>query len=257
MAVTIRVIPILKSLRGVLVPALLLVAWEINAHRDAAHAYAFVPLEHVWSALVALVGNGDLWVNLRGSLVRTSLGLALGITLGVCTGSLLAFSKIALTLINPLYQGIRQVPIVGLTPLIALWFGNGEPAKLLMITLAAFYPMVLNTYEGLRQVDERYREVGRVYGFGRWLLLRRVLLPGALPSLLIGILQAVPFAWFACVGAELLFNAGPGLSNLMMTAQLGAHMDVIVVCVLTITVTGVAMNRLMELLTARALRWRG
>jgi sulfonate transport system permease protein len=256
MTVASRFVAVLKYLRGALVPLLLLLAWELSAHRDAAHAYAFVPLEQVGSALVALIGNGDLWVNLQGSLVRTSLGLVLGIVLGVCTGSLLAFSKIALTLINPLYQGIRQVPIVGLTPLIGLWFGNGEAAKLLVITLAAFYPMVLNTYEGLRHVDERYCEVGRVYGFGRWLLLRRVLLPGALPSVMIGILQAVPFAWIACVGAELLFNAGAGLSNLMMTAQLGARMDVIVVCVVTITVIGIAMNRLVQLFTVRALRGR-
>ncbi len=155
---------LLKSLRGWILPALLLGWWECNSHRDAAHAYAFVPLEQVVAALRELLANGDLWLNLKGSLVRASLGLAGGVVLGTGTGVLMAFSGLALTLINPLYQSIRQVPLLGLTPLIGLWLGNGEPAKVFIIALAAFYPMVLSTYEGLRHVDARYLEVGRVFG---------------------------------------------------------------------------------------------
>jgi sulfonate transport system permease protein len=247
---------ILKSLRGWILPLLLLGAWESASHRDVAHAYAFVPLEQVMAALRELIGNGDLWLNLEASLARTSLGLAIGAMLGIGTGVLMAFSRVALTLINPLYQSIRQVPLLGLTPLIGLWLGNGEPAKIFIIALAAFYPMVLSTYEGLRNVDTRYREVGQVYGFSRIQLFGRVLLPAALPSLFAGLQQAVPFAWIVAVAGELLFNVGAGLGNLMMVAETAARMDVIVVCVASIAAMGIAMSQLVSWLSARALRWR-
>jgi sulfonate transport system permease protein len=247
---------LLKSLRGWVVPALLLGGWEYNAHRDAVHAYAFVPLEQVCAALRGLLANGDLWLNLRGSLLRASLGLVAGATLGVGTGVLMAFSRLALTLINPLYQAIRQVPLLGLTPLIGLWLGNGEQAKVFIIALAAFYPMVLSTYEGLRNVDARYREVGQVYGLSRLQSFRRVLLPAALPSLFAGLQQAVPFAWIVAVAGELLFTVGAGLGNLMMLAETGARMDVIIVCVAAITVLGTAMSQLVSLWSAHVLRWR-
>jgi sulfonate transport system permease protein len=239
-----------------LLPALLLGLWEFTSHRDAAHAYAFVPLEQVWTALIEQLKGGELLRNLAGSLLRVSLGLTIGVTLGIGTGIVMGLSRVALTLINPIYQSIRQVPILGLTPLIGLWFGNGETAKIFIIALASFYPMVLNTYEGLRHVDARQVEVGRIYGFGRLRLFRRVLLPAALPSLFAGLQQAVPLAWIAAIGGELLFNAGAGLGNLMMQAETGARMDVIVVCTASVAVLGIGMSALASLATTRALRWR-
>lgn len=246
----------LGSLRGWILPALLLAWWEYTSHRDVAHAYAFVPLEQVFTALVERLSDGDLLNNLAGSLLRTSLGLISGVVLGIAIGTLMAASSIALTLINPIYQSIRQVPLLGLTPLLGLWMGNGETAKVFIIALASFYPMVLNTYEGLRNVDSRYLEVGRVYGFGRLRLFRSVLLPAALPSVFTGLQQAVPMAWIAAVGGELLFNVGAGLGNLMMQAESGARMDVIIVCTASITVLGIAMSYLTSRLSAYALRWR-
>jgi sulfonate transport system permease protein len=247
---------ILGSLRGLIVPVLLLGWWEYTSHRDAAHAYAFVPLEQVLAALYERLSDGDLLHNLEGSLLRASLGLLSGVVLGIGVGALMATSLIALTLINPIYQSIRQVPLLGLTPLLGLWMGNGETAKVFIIALASFYPMVLATYEGLRNVDTRYREVGYVYGFNRIQLFRRVLLPASLPSLFSGLQQAVPMAWIAAVGGELLFNVGAGLGNLMMQAETGARMDVIIVCTASITVLGIAMSYLASLMSAHALRWR-
>jgi sulfonate transport system permease protein len=251
-----RILALLLALRGWLLPFFLLALWELTSHRDAVHAYAFVPLEQVVSALREVLGNGELLHNLLGSLARTSAGLGLGVVAGIVVGVLMASSRIALTLINPLYQSIRQVPILGLTPLLSLWLGNGETAKVFIIALAAFYPMVLNTYEGLHHVDERYREVGHIYGLNRRQLLRRVYLPAALPSLLTGLQQAVPFAWISAVGAELLLNAGAGLGNLMMVAETGARMDLLIVCTVAISLLGILMSQLVNRLGRHVLRWR-
>jgi sulfonate transport system permease protein len=244
------------SWRGWLLPALLLGWWEFTAHRDAAHAYAFVPLEQIVAAARQLFGSGDLLLNLKGSLLRASIGLGAGVGAGVFTGLLMAFSGLARTLINPIYQSIRQVPLLGLTPLIALWVGNGEPAKIFIIALAAFFPMVLNTYEGLRNVDGRYGEVGYAYGLSRAQVLKQVLVPAALPSFFSGLQQAVPFAWIAAVAGELLFNVGAGLGNLMMVAETNARMDVIIVCTATIALMGIGMSQLVSAWSAYALRWR-
>jgi sulfonate transport system permease protein len=246
----------LRSWRGWVLPVLLLSLWEYTSHRDAVHAYAFVPIGQVLTTLRELLGNGDLFLNLKGSLTRTSFGLGLGVAAGVGIGVLMAFSRTAMTLINPIYQSIRQVPLLGLTPLIALWMGNGEPAKIFIIAMASFYPMVLSTYEGLRNVDTRYSEVAHVYCLSRLQLFRRVLLPAASPSVFAGLQQAVPFAWIAAVGGELLFNVGAGLGNLMMVAETSARMDVIIVCTATIAALGIAMSRLVSFWSSYALRWR-
>ncbi len=247
---------LLKSWRGWVLPVLLLGVWEYTSHRDAVHAYAFVPLEQLLSALLELLRNGDLLRNLGGSLIRTSIGMVSGISAGVAVGVLMAFSSVALTLINPLYQSIRQVPLLGLTPLIALWIGNGESAKVFIIALASFYPMVLTTYEGLKNVDVRYREVGFVYGLRRTQMLRLVLLPASLPSFFSGLQQAVPFAWIAAIGGELLLNVGAGLGNLMMAAETSARMDIIIISTATVAALGIAMSYLVSLWSGHALRWR-
>lgn len=249
-------IALLKKNRGALLPLLLLALWEYLSRQDAAGAYAFVPLATIGSALVELLGNGELLVNLLASLARTSGGLLLGILFGVLLGALMALSAVANRLVGPLFHSIRQVPMLGWIPLIAMWFGNGEFSKVLIVSLAAFYPMVLNTYLGFSQVEQRYREVGQVLVLGRWQQLRHVLFPAALPSIATGALQALAFAWVTTVGSELFLSSGAGLGNLMMNAEAGSRMEVIVLCVLCIGLCGYLMNLLFSLLSRRLLRWR-
>lgn len=249
-------IALLKKTRGALLPLLLLALWEYLSRQDAAGAYAFVPLATIGSALVELLGNGELLVNLLASLARTSGGLLLGILFGVLLGALMALSAVANRLVGPLFHSIRQVPMLGWIPLIAMWFGNGEFSKVLIVSLAAFYPMALNTYLGFSQVEQRYREVGQVLVLGRWQQLRHVLFPAALPSIATGALQALAFAWVTTVGSELFLSSGAGLGNLMMNAEAGSRMEVIVLCVLCIGLCGYLMNLLFSLLSRRLLRWR-
>ena len=247
---------ILARSRGLLLPLLLIAGWEWLSRQDAAGAYAFVPLSAIGSALIELLANGELLVNLWASLARTSTGLALGIFFGVLLGVLMALSTLANRLIGPLFHSIRQVPMLGWIPLIAMWFGNGEFSKVLIVSLAAFYPMVLNTYQGFSHVEQRYREVGQVLVLGRWQRLRHVLLPAALPSIATGVLHALAFAWVTAVGSELFLSSGAGLGNLMMNAEAGSRMEVIVLSVLCIGLSGYLMTLLFTLLSRHLLRWR-
>ena len=113
-------------LQSLLLPLILLALWQYNSGLGSSHAYAFVPLQHIYFAFLQLLGTGELWLNTWGSLRKAGLGFLLGSTAGLILGTLLAYSKILNALVSPLFNSIRQIPLLGLTPLIALWFGNGE-----------------------------------------------------------------------------------------------------------------------------------
>ena len=246
----------IPDLRGLVLPVAALVAWDVVAHQGTAHAYVFVPLEQVAVAAWQGLLSGDLLSGWLASLVRTAIGFAIGATLGVALGAVMATWRIADALINPVYQAIRQVPLLGFIPLISLWFGNDEPSKLLVVSLAAFYPTVLNTYEGLRGADVKHLDVGRLFLASRWQAFRRIILPGALPAIFTGLMQAVAFAWLSSIGSELFFDPGPGLGNLMLNGQAAFRMDVVLVAVILIGVTGYLSNTAISLIAARVLRWR-
>jgi sulfonate transport system permease protein len=237
-------------LRGVLLPLLLLLAWQWASGRGAGAAYVFVPLQELWAGAQELVASGTLLLHVRASLERALSGLVAGALPGIAIGTLMAQSRVAERLVGPLFHTIRQVPLLGLVPLIALWAGSGEFAKLLIIAIAAFYPTVLNTFEGMRQVDVRYREVGAMLTLGRAQMFRHVLLPAALPAIITGVTHAQVFAWLACLGGELLFAAAPGIGSLLQTSEQAGRMDVVLLSVLVISLLALVLN----LLFARAAR---
>lgn len=246
----------LKKCRGLLLPLALLAAWEWASRQGAADAYAFVPLSRVGSGFIEVLSNGELLANLLASLQRASLGLLFGISIGLVLGALMALSRWSERLISPLFHALRQVPMLAWIPLIAMWFGNGESSKVLIIALAAGYPMVLNTYEGFRLVEPRHIDVARVFELNRRQRFFHLQLPSALPSISTGVLHAIAFAWVTAVGSELFLSAGPGLGNLMMNAEAGARMEIILICVLSIGLLGYLMTQLFTRLSRHVLRWR-
>jgi sulfonate transport system permease protein len=241
--------------RGLVLPLLLLAVWQWASQQGDAAAYIFAPLPKVWASFISLLASGELWANLQVSLLRTCEGLGIGITLGIVIGTLMAVSRLADRLIGPLYHAVRQVPLLGLVPLIGLWFGNGDPSKLLVVSLAAFYPTVLSTYEGLSQVDRRYLEVGALLTLSRFGIFFQVLLPSALPSLFTGIAQALAFSWLASMGAELLFTLGPGIGAMLLNGQTGGNMEIVLVCVSIIALIGTVMNAGFRALGRAAMPW--
>ena len=231
-------------LRGLLLPGLLLLAWQWASGRGASAAYVFVPLEQLWAGLCELLASGTLALHVGASLKRAMTGLLCGALAGIATGTLMAQSRVAERLIGPLFHSIRQVPLLGLVPLIALWADSGEFAKLLIVGIAAFYPAVLNTHEGMRQVDLRYREVGAMLNLTRGQTFRHVLLPAALPSMITGVTHAQVFSWLACLGGELLFAAAPGIGSLLQTSEQAGRVDVVLLSVLVIAMLAQALNLL-------------
>ena len=245
-----------NMLRGLLVPCLLIGLWQYLSTLGPDYAYAFIPLRDIARSLRELIASGELLLHIVASLKTASTGLAIGGAIGLLLGAAMAFSRVVDFLVGPLYHALRQVPMLGLIPLVALWFGNTEFSKILVVSLATFEVMTLSTYEGLRSAEAKYIEVGRVLTFSRLQLLRHVLLPSAVPSIVTGLMHAVAFSWLATVGVELLFTVGPGLSVIMERAQLALRMDTVIVCIVFIGVLGLVMNQCCVLLSRWILRWR-
>ncbi|NVO05165.1 MAG: ABC transporter permease, partial [Rhodoferax sp.] len=130
---------LIHKAKGLLLPLALLAAWEWASRQGASAAYVFVSLSTMGHTLLQLAASGELWLHLHTSLARTLTGLGIGASIGIAVGTLMAQSRVAERLIGPLYHSIRQVPLLGLIPLLGLWVGNGNSAKLLVIALAAFY----------------------------------------------------------------------------------------------------------------------
>lgn len=242
--------------RGWVLPVLIVLAWDGMSRLDANHAYAFASLGQIWAGLLELCQSGGLLINVLASVQRALTGLFIGAGAGFLIGSLVAVSRTAHVLITPIYHAIRQVPLLGLVPLFALWFGNGDTSKLIVVSLSAFYPVVLSTFEGMLQVDRKFQEVGQVYRLSQWQIYRRIILPAALPQVFTGFSLALAFAWLSTIGSELLFTAGAGLGNLMMNAQEASRMDVLIIVTFVIGILGYLMSLCIKLVSARLFKWR-
>lgn len=242
--------------RGWVLPVLIVIAWDWMSRLDANHAYAFASLSQIAAGVNELWQSGELLANLSASVQRALTGLLLGASAGFIIGSLVAISRIANILITPIYHAIRQVPLLGLVPLFALWFGNGDTSKLIVVSLSAFYPVVLSTFESMLQVDHRYREVGQVYKLSQWKIYSKVILPAALPQIFTGFSLALAFAWLSTIGSELLFTAGAGLGNLMMNAQEASRMDILIIVTFVIGILGYLMSLFIKLAGAYLFQWR-
>lgn len=244
------------GLRGWLIPVALLILWDAMSRQDATHAYAFASFSQIGSGLQEIIGTGELQRSLLTSIGRALLGLLIGGAIGFLLGSAMALSPPVNTLFGPLYHLVRQIPIMGLVPIFSLWTGNGDTSKLLVVCISAFYPIVLSTYESLNQVEHRYREVGEVLKLNRAQIFLRILLPAALPNIFTGMAFALSFAWLATIGAEILFNAGAGLGNMMMNAQAMSRMDILVILVVLIALVGFGLNQVLLQVGKRLFRWR-
>lgn len=248
--------PSIWHVRGAVLPASLLLVWVWLSHHGVTGRYVFVPVSDILAGAAATMRSGELPESIIASLARAGAGLFTGTVSGVALGCLLGLSRSAERLIGPVFSAVRQVPVIGLVPLVSLWFGNGESAKLLVVSLAAFYPMAIASHGGVRQTDPRYLAVAEIYGVSGWPRLRDVVLPSAMPDIFTGFMQAVVFVWISTIGAELLFSPAAGLGAMMANAQAAFHTNIVLFCVLVIGVLGYLIDALVVLIARLTLKWR-
>ncbi|NLU84390.1 ABC transporter permease [Rhodococcus sp. HNM0569] len=223
------------------VPLAILALWALGSARGVIDPKLFPSPGAVWSAFAELVKTGVLWENLTVSLGRVAVGFALGGVLGLALGAAAGLSRLGDQLMDPTLQMLRTIPVLAITPLLILWFGIDERPKIVIIAAAALFPLYVNTHGGVRNVDRKVIEAGRVFGLRGLGLVRQVILPEAIPSILVGLRVALSVSLLALIVAE-LSNAPKGLGFLMTSAQQYFQTDVLVVIVLIYALWGLAAD---------------
>jgi sulfonate transport system permease protein len=249
------------GLRRLISPIALLVIWQLTNTFDLVSAQKLPPPSQVVSEAWTLITTtqpayGTLQSALLASLERMALGFAFGGGVALLLAIVAGLSRWGEETVDPLMQMIRTLPLFGLVPVFIVWFGIGQLPKILLIALGAAIPLYLNTFSGIRGVDRRLGELGRSLGLTRWETLRHIVLPGALPSALVGLRQSLGVAWLALVVAEQV-NTNSGLGFMINQATQFLQNDVIFVALLVYTILGLLTDWLVRILERRALRWRG
>jgi len=243
--------------RGATLPALLLAWWWAVFHFHWTDSVMFVPISKVWDTAVRMSDSGQLWLSLGASLARDLAGFTLGSLAGLAVGTALGLSRLLENLVGPSLHTVKQISLFAWIPLISVWFGLGDTAKVVFLSLAAFFPVLLNTFEGIRSVPRELIEVARTFAFSRTQMLRRVVLPAALPSIFSGIHLALIYAWLATLGAEYLLTSGIGIGNLLTDGREHLWMDQVLLGVAVVGLVGFALNLIASTVERRLLRWRG
>jgi sulfonate transport system permease protein len=202
----------------------------------------------------SLVASGELFQHAFISMQRAGLGLliggGLGLVLGVANGSIGA----AELLLDTPVQMIRNIPHLALIPLVILWFGLGEASKVFLVALGVIFPIYVNTFHGVRSVDPGLIEMGRLYGLGRRRLFREVLLPGALPSVLVGLRYALGLMWLSLIVGETI-GSSDGIGYVAMNAREFMQTDVVMFSILLYALLGKLADASVRALERLALQW--
>lgn len=243
-------------LRGWVLPVLILAVWWAVVASGLTDSPLLVSPLAVWQRGVGQVVSGELWVALSASLWRMAWGFGIGSSIGLAVGALLGWSRWAERLVGPTFHTLKQISLFAWIPMLSMWFGLGDAAKVAFIAMAAFFPVVLNTLEGLRSVPREYLEVARVYEFSVWQTLRRVVAPAAAPSLFTGIQLSLIYSWLAALGAEYLLASGKGIGNTLIDGREHFWMDLVLLGVVVVGLVGFALNALLGALEKRLLAWR-
>ncbi len=235
-------------------PVLLVAAWFAATSSGAVKPYQFASPQAVLAEFSQLAVSGALWTNLGASLERVALGFGAALVLAIVLGALVGTSRTAERLIDPTLQAIRAVPSLAWVPLILLWLGIGETAKITLIAIGAFFPIYVSLASGIRNVDRKLIDVARVLDVTGPALALRVLVPAALPQLLVGARIGLTQAWLFLVAAELLASTR-GLGFLLTEGQQISRTDEILVAVLLFALCGKLSESAMRSIERRLVSW--
>ena len=248
-------LPSLRWAEPWLVPALLLGAWVAVT----SVLRWFVPSQLpspalVLEALRELVVSGELEPHLAASVGRIVVGFTAGAVAGTLLATLVGLSRKAERLLDPTLQALRAIPSLAWVPFLLLWLGIGELPKLVLVAIGAFFPVYVNGAAGIRNVDRRLLEVGRLHGLAGARLARHIVLPAAAPALLTGLRLGLGQAWLFLVAAELI-AASRGLGFLLIDGQNGARTDLMVVSIALLALLGKLADQAVRSVEQRLLGW--
>lgn len=248
--------------RMVALPAALVLLWQAWAMTLPPDSPAPAPAK-VLLAFAALVRSGDLPLALVQSLGRVLAGFAVALVLAVTLGALMGTSRRLRDNLDPIVESFRPIAPMALLPIAILWLGTGTPTALAIVGYAAFFPLLVNTVHGVSRVDRKLVAAARTMGLSRPRILWSVVLPGALPGILLGARLAMGVAWTAIIAAELAVGAKSGGGNSGGIGQMmfvfysySIDLNAIVVCMAVVGVVALLIDRVFRWLETRLMPWR-
>lgn len=236
-------------------PLVLLALWQLGSALGVIPQDVLPAPSLILDAGSELVRTGQLADALHISGVRVVEGLTLGGVIGVAAGAAVGLSRWLESTVDPPMQMIRALPHLGLIPLFILWFGIGELPKVLLVALGVVFPLYLNTFSAIRQVDPKLFETADALGFSFRQRLARIIVPSAAPQVLVGFRQSLAIAWLTLIVAEQI-NADKGIGFLINNARDFLRIDVIIFGLTVYALLGIVTDAIVRLIESRALRYQ-
>lgn len=235
--------------------AVILVTWQALSRLGYIKPLILPPPSQVALTFWDLTRNGAMVRHVGISVLRVLEGFGIAAILGLGLGIAIGLSRTLDRLTDLIIQVVKPIPPIAWIPLAILWFGIGEESKVYIIFLGAFFPIVINTIDGIRQTDHKFVEVARILEVPRFKFIRKVVIPGAYPAIMTGIRVGLMVAWMCVVAAELI-AASSGIGYLIMDARQLSQSDVVLVGMITIGVIGKLMDSLIKRLEKRLIDWK-
>ncbi|TVY04286.1 ABC transporter permease [Cohnella terricola] len=245
----------LDSIQGAILPVTILLAWLLVDWSGSVPKTLLPSLFSVIEVFWRMLISGELLSHLGYSLERVAYGFLTGGLLGLGLGIIAGFIRKIDYLIDPSLQVLRLVPHLAIAPLITLWFGFGEASKIVIIAFGALFPLYINTYIGIRNVDNQLFEVADILQYNKWRRVTHLMLPSALPNIFMGLRTSIAVSWISLVVAEYV-GAYNGVGFLINEAKQNLKPEVIFVGIIVFAIVGKVLDTFIKLLEQRLLNWR-
>lgn len=237
-----------------LVPILVIILWYYET-LPGKNTTLLPASDKVIQRAVMMIQDGSLWEYISISAIRAGKGLLLGGMIGLILAFVTGLSKILNLALNTTIQMLRTIPILAIISLMIIWFGIGEEVKVYMVAFGVFFPIYINTYHGIKSIDKGLMEMGRVYGLKRIKIFTDIILPGTLPSTLVGFKLSLGTMWLVLIAAEQIATDA-GIGYMAMTARELLQMDKIVLAIILYAILGKLSDVVATFLEKSLIRWR-
>lgn len=247
--------PPVKQVLPFVIPVLLVAGWQLSSSAGWLPSSVLPSPWAVFQDGITLTQSGELPKNLSISLYRATMGLLIGGGLGFILGFTNGMSKTCRLLFDSSIQMFRNIPHLALIPLIILWLGIGESAKISLVAIGTLFPVYINTYNGIRSVDPDLIEMGRSYNLSNSQLFRKIIFPAALPQILVGIRYALGVMWTTLIVAETI-SASSGIGYMATNAEDFVDMQTVILCIVIYALLGKLSDLVAKGLESLLLDWQ-
>jgi len=240
--------------KGFILPLMVITLWFIGSTLNLFNSYIIPPPSKVIDTFINLTGKGILTKHLAVSLYRVLTGFLITFCIAFPLAVLVGMKRRLLDYIEPTLEFIRHIPPIALIPMLILWFGIGETSKLAVIILATFFPIFLNTLNGIANCDKKLLEVGEIFKLSRVKKFTHIILPQALPSIIVGMQLGLGYSWRSLIGAELI-AASSGIGYMIIDGEQLSRPDIVLVGIFAIGVVGYVVDYVFLKITEKMTFW--